>query len=976
MPFPRFRASQQGRLPGRSRLGRPLALATTVALIATGAGLASPAFAADEDLITVDFASSTGTFRGGASGMLYGLSDDGVPTDAITEGAHPTNVTQKAPHGAQHPNGDPLEIEDQFFESGGQYIMTNIQDYYPDWAYNGGKRPTDFTTYLDIVRTVVTSIKTESDHPEKYIFTPFNEPDGGNWYADWGAMKDTYLADWKAVYQTIKSVYPEARIAGMGDTRWQPQRTRDILAYAKANNVLPDMFTWHELGIDNLATFRSHFDEYRQIERDLGIPTLPVNITEYAMRRDMSVPGQIVQWLAMFEDKKVDAQTAYWTFAGNLNDNMAKNNDANGAWWMLKWYADMSGNTVALTPPSLNVADTVQGIATVDTAKKEAEVVFGGGSKNVHLDLANLPTSVFGSTVDVQVREAEWTGQEGAAQSPKVVASQRVTLGSGAIDITVPNDDRLSAYQLVVTPAQAAQPVVDGTWSTSIEAENTTLANVTAYNQPMSDAWSFAASGQRDVGSTNRANSSLTWNVTVPENGTYRLGVTAGVNGTNIGPGRHALFVDGTSAGLIEYEAGFGWTYRGRAEKLLDLTAGAHQLSIRMSSDGTTLLPGSDISLDKFDLTRVSGSETVSYPANLARLDGATAQYGTAAPAGSVALSSSSTATFYVSARDAGYYDLKADYTTPGAAALKLAVNDRPVFGLSADKQGTWTSTARVHLAKGISEITVGSSAALNLAGLTTVRAADGDSRTVRIEAEDSSKVTLRGGASVSSVAQPTNVSGTQVGYLGGNASSTMEVSRPANTGAGAYDLDVRYSNAEKNTGHEYNADIITRFLDISEAGGATSRGAFRHNYSWKGYWTHTIPLDLTTSTGNLTLGNATKAAPNVDWIALSPLVTATSNVQTAQPSLKVTAKATPRCIAGKVTLTTVATNGDSIPVDITTTSAWGSKSAKSVTPGQSTTTAQTTRATSIAAGTVTVTSGAPSNRTGTITAAYPALTC
>ncbi|WP_239642525.1 hypothetical protein, partial [Microbacterium sp. B19] len=81
----------------------------------------------------------------------------------------------------------------------------------------------------------VKSVVDESDHPEKYVFTPFNEPDGGNWYADWGTMKDTYLQDWKAVYQAIKEVYPQAKIAGNGDTRWQSTRTRDFLTFAEAN---------------------------------------------------------------------------------------------------------------------------------------------------------------------------------------------------------------------------------------------------------------------------------------------------------------------------------------------------------------------------------------------------------------------------------------------------------------------------------------------------------------------------------------------------------------------------------------------------------------------------------------------------------------------------------------------------------------------------------------------------------------------
>src|SRR5690606_38580802 len=127
----------------------------------------------------------------------------------------------------------------------------------------------------------------------------------------------------------------------------------------------------------------------------------------------------------------------------------------------------------------------------------------------------------------------------------------------------------------------------------------------------------------------------------------------------------------------------------------------------------------------------------------------------------------------------------------------------------------------------------------------------------VTIEMEDAAKVSLNGTAKAENVSAPTNVSGRQVGWIGGGAANTAVVHRPAGLGAGQYDFVARYANADKNTGHAYNTDVISRFLDIAEAGGATTRGAYRHNYSWKGFWSHTVPLDLTTASGDLTLGNA-----------------------------------------------------------------------------------------------------------------------
>ncbi|MFI2757181.1 hypothetical protein, partial [Streptococcus suis] len=90
----------------------------------------------------------------------------------------------------QHPSGDALKVEDGFFAKNGQQLDIYVQDYYPDWAYNGGRRPGDDRTYdqatgtytnqpngvwdyLEVVEFVTEAVATKSAHPEKYVFIPF-----------------------------------------------------------------------------------------------------------------------------------------------------------------------------------------------------------------------------------------------------------------------------------------------------------------------------------------------------------------------------------------------------------------------------------------------------------------------------------------------------------------------------------------------------------------------------------------------------------------------------------------------------------------------------------------------------------------------------------------------------------------------------------------------------------------------------------
>lgn len=890
-------------------------LAATAAAALMVGGLAVPSVATtasaveSTDVLAVDFSDRTGEFRGGATGTLYGFGDDDAPTRALINGAHITNSSQKAPYGTQHPSGDALKIEDGFFDKHGDQLYIYIQDYYPDWAYNGGVRPGDARTYnqadgsytsvpngvwdyLEIVEFVTEAVATQSSLPQDYVFIPFNEADGGNWYNNWSALKDTFLGDWKATVDKIREVYARNGldapvIGGPGDARWQPQRSADYLDYALANDVMPHIFIWHELGIDNLATFRSHLGEYRAMEAARGIAPLPVNITEYGMLRDMGVPGQLVQWFSMFEDAKVDAQTAYWNYAGNFSDNSARTNAANGGWWMFKWYGDLAGSeTVAVTPPTLDVADTLQGIGAIDTGNRRATVLYGGTENDVTLDLTGLDAETFGDRVDVEVREITLSGAEGLSGTPRVIAAlDSVALDAGSLELTVPTYDRYAAYQVVITPEQTRTVTVDPVWSASIEAEHTALTAATVYEQSptANGGWKFLASGGKDVGSFNRASSKADWTIEVPRDGRYRFQVIGGAPGT---PGRHALFIDGGHDQTVQYTADLAlnatsrWQYRGSAEVIVELTAGQHVLSLRASKDGVNRLPNSDITLDKFVLTDVTDGEPTIYPASTLRYDGgAGVRYDSLLTRGFGSLAGEQRADVYANAWESGYHDVVLDYATEGAATIDVAVNGRSVATVAAEASGAWRSTARLHLTQGINEIELRSPEGVLLEQVTTVRAAAGDASATTIEAESA---TLAGAASVFrlSANSGTNASGSaKVGYLGNGAGNTMQVPRQAAfSEPGEYDIVVHYANAELSGRHDYNPQVVDRRLVVTEEGSpeTSAEKYFRYTYSWDSFWERTIPITLTTADGALTFGNPTAYAPDVDKITIAPVLLGT----------------------------------------------------------------------------------------------------
>ena len=816
--------------------------------------------------LSVDLSKLTGLVHGGATGMLYGMSDVGVPAAALIAGAGPHTIAQMAPEGAQHPNGDALTVAIPFIANGGRAVLVYMQDIYSHWPYEDE----GIEDYLAKVRIMVTAVA-GSPHADTFWWVPFNEPDW-IWYADWDVDKDRFLADWTSVCAEIRRVLPHARIVGPNEASFNPGRLRDFLVKAKESDVLPDVMSWHELNPGSLAEYRSHHADYRVLEKVVGISPLPININEYGNRRDTSNPGQMIQWISMFEDTKVDADMAYWTYAGNLDDHAVQTARANGGWWLLKWYADLTGQTVKVTPPVLNVADTLQATAAIDWDRRQATVLFGGTAADVRVDLTEIPVGIFGDCVDVTALKTSWSGYEGDATTPPVLSRRRLSVDGGSVSVLVPGGDCMAAYQVVVTPMEKNLDTSRTPWKVRYEAEDAALtaATVTAQDD---DPQKYATSGGRDVGGMNTAESAVTFTITSPVSGPYTLGVFYGTNGA---PARQALYLDNTFIRLLTYSATLSWTYRGRLDVPLELTAGEHSISIRTSGP-SGMLSDSDVTLDCIDLSQAAGPETSNctsstYPARVARLSShAGLRSGdTTTPAAAV-LADGDAAVFLVAAGEDGYYDLGTLFDSDGSSTLDVKVNGRLVQGASCAGLGHWKASARVHLAQGITSVQLlAHGAPVLVAALSLVRVRAADEATVFVEAEDA---TLSGGATV--IHDSYASAGAYVGQLG-NGSSQLTFERSTARGAGAFNLSVSYANAAKNGASHYNTDVISRSATISEDGGAGTTTWFRHNYAWNNFWSLVTPLDLTTVEGDLTIGNLADWAPNIDRVGLSPLVIST----------------------------------------------------------------------------------------------------
>ncbi|MBA4865825.1 cellulosome protein [Streptomyces sp. PSKA54] len=810
---------------------------------------APSARAAAAQTITVDLGAPEGEVMLGANGALYGLGDDGVPSDAALAPLKLTSISQKPDGGLQHPNGDAIAVSKSFFRNGGGDVNVMMQDIYQKWPYED----LGLADYLTKVDSIVEKVNA-AEHSDRFVYVPFNEPDW-IWYglntkdpAAYEKNRDRFLADWKTVYQRIRSQDPDARIAGPNEAYYDKRLLPDFLTFAKANDVLPDVMTWHELSPDSLRYFQSNYDHYRALEKSLGISPLPVNIDEYANRRDLAVPGQLVQWVSMFERNKVLANQAYWDAAGNLSGNVVRTNIPNGGWWLFRWYAGMTGQTVKVTPPSPNAIDTLQGLASLDTSRKQAQVLVGGASGDADVAMQHVDPKVFGTSVTATVAEAAWSGYEGQHASPRVLSRTKVSVGSdGSVTVPLKGMKKMSAYRIVLTPAGSGTPAAATVpWSASYEAEDAQITGGQVYTQgTVANANGYAASGTKDVGSLNTESSKVDFTVTVPSTGTYDLSILYG--NQSGAPSTQKLSVDGGPATTVTYPSTENWTYRAKKDLTVDLTAGTHTLTLAHDT--------AEVTLDRIDLTAHVVPST-SYEATLADVSGNVSNvsydYGDSSGTGTGALvlGSGGKAVFDVYAPRDGYFTV----TSRASAAVQLSLHGETVAAAP-------NRALKLYLVAGNNRITATGQAALRSLDVT------GSGSTSGTLTYEGAQAKLAGGARLVDSAYAS--SGTYIGWLGNSASSTATFTVDAPR-TGKYVLVVQYShNDRRDNGHAYNTDIMSRTADIT-VGGRTQTVTFKNTWSWDDYWTLGVPVELKEGSNSVTFGNASAWAPNIDRIQVA----------------------------------------------------------------------------------------------------------
>ncbi|KAI3609887.1 glycoside hydrolase family 39 protein [Moniliophthora roreri] len=425
-----------------ARLFSGLLSALTFAQICTG-GPILPRQSASQ-ITRVNLAANTGNSVHRASGILYGVPDNGgqIPSSFYTD----MGFNYLSAGGAQHPNGGGW-VKDGYtarfqsslanYRTAKQYgagFILKMSDLWgadgqsiSQWPGDNG----DWTEFDHFLTQLVSDLKANSMTDLKLLI--WNEPDLSIF---WARSQDQYENMWSHAVRFLRSNLAGVPIAGpsmafrpaTSNTWW----TR-FLQKVKNDNTAPDVYSWHLEGDTNDATNDLQFSHDNMVNmlNSYGLHIGEFVIDEYA-NQDEQQPGGAAWWIANFERWNMYGLRGNWVGGTQLHDFFASllgkpdvnswgatGYYGNGEYQVYKYYAStMKGHRVATTQSTDKKMDCY---AVVDTNR--VRVLVGGrrvtGTYQLSIDnlsAIGLPTS---GTVSVHTLEFAYNGRYGRVDGPK-----------------------------------------------------------------------------------------------------------------------------------------------------------------------------------------------------------------------------------------------------------------------------------------------------------------------------------------------------------------------------------------------------------------------------------------------------------------------------------------------------------------------------------------------------------------------------
>lgn len=805
--------------------------------------------------LEVDAAVSMGEVSSRASGFLYGIAQNGVPDAAMVESIDISSVSQKVIDGLQHPIGDVDEAAQMLDNC--DYITVYLQDAFDTWYYCWqeieGLRAAGTYDSAEFVRERFHPLVEESiiklrdkDYADKLVICPYNEADNAVWFGTpsedgtWmmfdDAAKLRFYEAWKETYNLIHSLYPDAVIGGPGYCDYDSYEISHFLEYCKNNNCLPDIMIYHELGEKSSLYWQDHIDDYRSIEKNHGIPEMPIIITEYGTMYECGAPADMLKYITCIENSGAYANAAYWRLANNLCDTAADNNSPNSNWWLFRWYADMEGSLLQSKIIDILHADVANvfkynydrfhykgftGIASLTNDKEKIDFICGGCDYTSGISFKNLNKTNLGKKVNVKIECVYYEGLSGIVNAPVSVCEYTADIIFGKLRVDINNPDPTAVYHVVITEAQETKAdYYNKNLPVRYEFEDGVLSG---HSYTYDSA--YATTGQQNgmVGGLENGGDSVTVSFDIAESGYYNLKLIYGNSNDGATPDdrtdSYALMtLDGVTE-TISFPNTIKSEYTDKMTLVRYIEKGKHTITLA-HKNGTFVVDSMLVEKhnDDTEITVLNDGDRTS----------------------------KDNKSFLAIAPYDGFYEMKtdvfADFTIDGASAYT-------------------DGDSLVYLRRGLNYIDIKTNKDTDC----IINQNEKSGFTAKT---NSNEMQLSGTA----VLEEEYISG--ISCEGGEASFTVTVPESGN-----YRMTVAYSNNDEGGVHSYNVDLIERFITV-KYGNESKTLWCRNTYSWDTVKTATLNIALTegeneiilSNDGSVRFNNSVSYAPHIYYVTINDI--------------------------------------------------------------------------------------------------------
>lgn len=767
--------------------------------------------------LTVDAGDRGDEISNYATGFLYGLAEPGVPSEAMTNSLDISSVSQKVVGGLQHPTGDVDRVADQLESC--DYRVVYLQDAFDTWYYCHKEiaemkaqgtydwKAFLYERYLPVVEEKVRTLS-QKDYADDIVYCIFNECDNGVWFGDYNEEgEENFYEAWKITYELVKSIDPDAKIGGPGYFDYVTEKIDRFLTYTKANNCLPEIMIYHELNFWCSVEWPAHVEDYRRIEKEKGIAALPIIVTEYGTMDECGNPAAMVRYIVSMEKTNTYGDMAFWRLSNNLNDTCADDNSPNSNWWLYRKYAEMEGETLAVSTSALD-SDSLfdndwwyhyTGMASLSPDGKEIKVICNGSDNKKAVKIKNTDETDLGKIVDVTVECVYFTGLSGIVSKPYTLRKYKTKVSGDSMNINIPGTDTDTVYFISVKEhTEDFEAVRNTNIPVRYEFEDGKLLG-NAYTYDSAYATTGEVKGM--CGGFENEGDGVKIKINAKEKGLYRLDIIYGKhNDSGVRNGRDYGVVNFTvdkETTQLRLENTVKSEYTTVKTVYAELCMGTHTVEFS-HNEGTFVL-------DSLIMSKAVEDNSIAV------------------------LDDSEDGTGYLAvAPEDGYYCMSL-----GEGACDISID-----GAQAKAENGST----VYLRRGLNEITLSAPSTLGLNKAEPV---------VPVAAVEAKDITVSDGAEILT----DKYGNTYLSSItGGKGKGTFKVTAPEK---GDYRVTILYSNNSEGGYHDYNVDLIERYLTVSINGGEGRDVFCRNTYSDYTYKTMTFNVALEKGENEITFSNS-----------------------------------------------------------------------------------------------------------------------